>query len=132
MCFFPNIKLPRDVRVYENAVVLHEARFFCDTVEASLTPINGKLLLHLCEQCQLKALHALVSHGTKCVIMVQAVADSVCPFTINPHSPLLPLQIVKSSVSDTGREFFFVFVVHKHSSSESVAACSVKFLCNVC
>lgn len=75
--------------------------------------------------CQLKASHTSVSHSTK---MYHHSRGGSGTLALPPHLPpppqlvpLLPLQIVKSSVKGAGEESL-------HSSGESVAPSSVKFL----
>ena len=74
-------------------------------------------ILLVCELCQFKASHA--SNGTKCVIViiVVAVAHLLCPLTSPTPSqcPFLPLQIVESSVNDTGKDFFLPLCSSKNT-----------------
>lgn len=86
-CFlflFLNFKLPSN-RLWKSSTCLfcnRKPEFFFsvwDTVNRSLTCASVSSVLPLC--CQLKATHALVSHGTKCVIIAEAVAHSLCSFT---------------------------------------------------
>lgn len=50
--------------------------------QPSPTSVSRKLVLSSCDRCQLKASHASASQGTKCVIIVVAVAHSLCPHSL--------------------------------------------------
>lgn len=76
-------------------------------------------ILLVCELCQFQASHASASNGTKCVIViiVVAVTHLLCPLTSPTPSqrPFLPLQIVESSVNDTGKDFFLPLCSSKNT-----------------
>lgn len=103
-------------------VMQHKERvfFFGDTVNPSLTCAIVKLALSSCDRCHFEASQALFSHGTKCVIIVEAVANSLLFPSIPRTTPLTLLwKIRKSSMNNAEMEICHLCA--KHSSVESAS-----------
>lgn len=78
--------------------------------QPSLTCANAHAALSSCDRCRLKASHTLVSHGTKCVIIAEALAHL---FAHIPHPLTQSLDLLcslQSQVNDKwkGNLVFFV------------------------
>lgn len=88
----------------------HKVRVFCESFlwccQPCLTSANGKLVLCSFEQCQFKASHTCFHMALYVSSLLRQWQTHFVP--THPPPPhcvlLLPLQIVKSSVSDTGEE----------------------------